>query len=74
MSPGRRSPDWRKSPHRGTVSVVDRRLAPRVRTVVDARLGAVLVGVPDARGAGATCGRVGSGLAGKTGQALMRDG
>ena len=70
--PGLRSPHWLKSPHRGTVSVVIGGWRPESTGTVSRRLGAVLVGVPGPGGL-RYLGRVGSGLAGKTGQALMRD-
>lgn len=70
--PGLRSPYWLKSPHRGTVSVVIGGWRPESTGTVSRRLGAVLVGVPGPGGL-RYLGRVGSGLAGKTGQALMRD-
>ncbi len=69
--PGRRSPDWRKLPHRRSRSVV----VGGWRLEVDSqgRLGALLVGVPRRDGAGLTyLGRVGSGLAGARGQDLLR--
>ena len=61
-SPGRRSPDWLKFPHRTTRSVVIG--GWRVETGSASRLGAVLVGLPTARGL-AYLGRVGGGLAGR---------
>lgn len=70
--PGLRSPYWLKSPHRGTVSVVIGGWRPESTGTVSSRLGAVLVGVPVPGGL-RYLGRVGSGLAGKAGQALMRD-
>jgi bifunctional non-homologous end joining protein LigD len=70
--PGLRSPYWLKSPHRGTVSVVIGGWRPESTGTVSRRLGAVLVGVPGPGGL-RYLGRVGSGLAGKTGQSLMRD-
>jgi len=62
---GRRSPDWRKSPHRATMSVVIGGWRPEVGTVH--RLGAVLVGTPDGAGGWEYAGRVGAGLAGTAG-------
>lgn len=62
---GRRSPDWRKSPHRATLSVVIGGWRPEVGT--SSRLGAVLVGTPDGRGGWEYAGRVGAGLAGTAG-------
>lgn len=70
--PGVRSPHWLKSPHRGTVSVVVGGWRPESTGVVHNRLGAVLVGVP-APGGLRYLGRVGAGLAGKAGAALLRD-
>ena len=70
--PGRRSPDWLKSPHRGTVSVVVGGWRPEATGTVRNRLGAVLVGVPGPGGL-RFLGRVGSGLGGKAGAALLRD-
>ncbi|MEO7421719.1 MAG: non-homologous end-joining DNA ligase [Ornithinibacter sp.] len=65
---GRRSPDWRKTAHRSTHSVVvggwRREVGSRDR------LGAVLVGLPDGNGGWRYAGRVGSGLAGSAGVAL----
>lgn len=61
-SPGRRSPDWLKFPHRISRSVVIG--GWRLETDSADRLGAVLVGRPTARGL-AYLGRVGSGLAGR---------
>jgi bifunctional non-homologous end joining protein LigD len=71
-TPGVRSPLWLKSPHRGTVSVVIGGWRPESTGTVRGRLGAVLVGVPTAGGL-RYLGRVGSGLAGKLGTALMRE-
>ncbi len=71
-APGVRSPLWLKSPHRGTVSVVIGGWRPESTGTVRGRLGAVLVGVPTAGGL-RYLGRVGSGLAGKLGTALMRE-
>lgn len=65
-APGRRSPDWRKLPHRDTESVVIGGWRPEVG---GSALGAVLVGVPGAEG-WEFVGRVGSGLAGRAGAAL----
>lgn len=70
--PGLRSPLWLKSPHRATVSVVIGGWRPESTGTVARRLGAVLVGVPRPGGLH-YLGRVGSGLAGKVGQALLRD-
>jgi bifunctional non-homologous end joining protein LigD len=71
-TPGVRSALWLKSPHRGTVSVVIGGWRPESTGAVRSRLGAVLVGVPSAGGL-RFLGRVGSGLAGKLGTALMRE-
>ncbi|MGL5864271.1 MAG: non-homologous end-joining DNA ligase [Dermatophilaceae bacterium] len=68
--PGRRSPDWRKTAHRSTYSVVVGGWRPEVGTA--ARLGAVLVGLPDGGGGWRYAGRVGSGLAGAAGM-LVRE-
>lgn len=70
--PGQRSLHWLKSPHRGTVSVVIGGWRPETKGTVRNRLGAVLVGVPGPGGL-RFLGRVGSGLAGKAGAALLRD-
>ncbi|MCU1536345.1 MAG: polymerase LigD, ligase domain protein [Humibacillus sp.] len=70
--PGVRSPHWLKAPHRGTVSVVIGGWRPESTGTVRGRLGAVLVGVP-APGGLRFLGRVGSGLAGKAGTALMSE-
>ncbi len=67
--PGTRSDDWRKSPHRTSLSVVIGGWRPETD---NARLGAVLVGVP-APGGLRYLGRVGSGIAGKAGTALAKD-
>jgi bifunctional non-homologous end joining protein LigD len=68
--PGARSEDWRKLPHRSSLSVVIGGWRPETDTTD--RLGAVLVGVPGVGGLH-YLGRVGSGMAGKTGAALLRD-
>ncbi len=65
---GRRSPDWRKTAHRSSLSVVVGGWRPEVGS--NGRLGAVLVGLPDGRGGWRYAGRVGSGLAGTAGEAL----
>jgi len=70
--PGQRSPHWLKAPHRGTVSVVIGGWRPEAAGSGSRRLGSVLVGVPGPAGL-RFLGRVGAGLAGKTGQALLRD-
>ncbi len=65
---GRRSPDWRKSAHRTSLSVVVGGWRPETGTAD--RLGAILVGVPDGSGGWAYAGRVGSGLVGAAGARL----
>lgn len=74
-TPGARSPDWLKSPHRSSTSVVIGGWRPE--TTGTGRLGAVLVGVPsrDPAAAPGTLqfrGRVGSGLAGRVGEMLRQ--
>jgi len=66
--PGRRTPDWLKFPHRATTSYVVG--GWRRETGSGSRLGAVLVGEPGPDGL-AYRGRVGSGIAGRTGQRLL---
>ena len=66
--PGRRSPDWRKLPHRDTGSYVVG--GWRLETDSASRIGAVLVGEPTVDGL-VYRGRVGSGIAGRTGQRLL---
>ncbi len=68
--PGARSEEWRKRAHRRSLSVVIGGWRPE--TDQTERLGAVLVGVPDVGGL-RFLGRVGSGIAGKAGQALLAD-
>lgn len=65
---GRRSPDWRKTAHRSSRSVVIGGWRAEVGS--PGRLGAVLVGLPDGSGGWRYAGRVGSGLAGAAGEAL----
>jgi bifunctional non-homologous end joining protein LigD len=65
---GRRSPEWRKSAHRTSLSVVVGGWRPETGTTQ--RLGAILVGVPDGAGGWAYAGRVGSGLVGAAGKRL----
>ena len=67
--PGARSEDWQKLPHRTSVSVVIGGWMPEKATE---RLGAVHVGVPS-RGGLLYLGKVGSGIAGRAGEALARD-
>lgn len=69
--PGRRSEHWLKSPHRRTVSVVIGGWRPEATGTVPGRLGAVLVGAPVPGGL-RYLGRVGAGLAGRAGAALMQ--
>ncbi|MFZ1286834.1 MAG: non-homologous end-joining DNA ligase [Candidatus Phosphoribacter sp.] len=69
-APGTRCEDWLKFPHRLSQSVVIGGWRPE--TDQTDRLGAVLVGVPDVGGL-RYLGRVGSGIAGKAGQALAGD-
>ena len=64
---GRRSPDWVKVAHRNVVSAVIGGWRPEAGSV--SRLGAVLVGTPGVEGL-RFIGRVGSGLAGRTGVAV----
>jgi bifunctional non-homologous end joining protein LigD len=66
--PGRRTPDWLKFPHRPTGSYVVG--GWRLETDSTTRIGAVLVGEPTAAGLSYR-GRVGSGIAGRQGQALL---
>jgi bifunctional non-homologous end joining protein LigD len=68
-SPGRRSPDWLKFPHRTSRSVVIG--GWRLETDSTRRLGAVLVGRPTPDGL-AYLGRVGSGLAGQEQERVLR--
>jgi len=67
-SPGRRSADWLKFPHRGSISVVIG--GWRLETDSSSRLGAVLVGRPGPNGL-SYLGRVGSGLARKAQEAVL---
>ncbi|PKW27910.1 non-homologous end-joining DNA ligase [Phycicoccus duodecadis] len=71
---GRRSPDWRKVAHRRTYSVLVGGWRPEAGSGASSadRLGAVLVGLPDGEGGWRYAGRVGSGLAGAAGEALLR--
>jgi bifunctional non-homologous end joining protein LigD len=66
--PGRRSPDWLKFPHRAIGSYVVG--GWRHETDSTSRIGAVLVGEPTPHGL-VYRGRVGSGIAGRTGQRLL---
>ena len=66
--PGRRSPDWLKFPHRGSMSVLIG--GWRLETDSQSRLGAVLVGREGPDGL-TYLGRVGSGLAGKAQDAVL---
>jgi bifunctional non-homologous end joining protein LigD len=67
--PGRRSKDWIKFPHRRVESCLVGGWRPEVDSTT--RLGAVLVGLPQADGLG-YAGRVGSGIAGVTQAELTR--
>ena len=67
-SPGRRSPDWLKFPHRASMSVVIG--GWRLESDSAHRLGAVLVGRPGPSGL-VYLGRVGSGLAGQAQVAVL---
>jgi bifunctional non-homologous end joining protein LigD len=77
--PGRRSPDWVKAAHRGTrvAAVVGWRPEGagegRIATPSTGRLGAVLLGAPDAEGRWRYLGKAGSGLAGRRGADLARE-
>lgn len=67
--PGRRSPDWVKAAHRaGRTAVVG---GWRAESTGSGRLGALLVGAPDADGRLAYLGRVGSGLSARLAADLM---
>jgi bifunctional non-homologous end joining protein LigD len=66
--PGRRTESWLKFPHRPTLSYVVG--GWRLETDSDTRIGAVLVGQPTSNGLSYR-GRVGSGIAGRTGQRLL---
>ncbi|HEX2705978.1 MAG TPA: hypothetical protein VHM65_09485, partial [Candidatus Lustribacter sp.] len=68
--PGRRSDDWRKNAHRTSRSLVIGGWRPEAER--PGRLGAVLVGVPGPAGLRYR-GRVGAGLAGRAGEALLAD-
>jgi bifunctional non-homologous end joining protein LigD len=68
---GVRSPDWLKLPHRATTSVVIGGWRPESTAPSAGRLGAVLVGVPGVEGLHFV-GRVGAGLAGRAGTALLQ--
>lgn len=68
--PGIRSEDWLKLPHRRSMAVVIGGWRPE--TDQTDRIGSVLVGVPTIGGL-RFLGRVGSGIAGKAGQALLSD-
>ena len=67
-SPGRRSADWLKFPHRGSISVVIG--GWRFEAGGSSRLGALLVGRSGPNGL-TYLGRVGSGLAGKAQEAVL---
>jgi bifunctional non-homologous end joining protein LigD len=68
--PGLRSEEWLKFPNRSSVSVLIGGWRPETDSVD--RLGAVLVGAPAPEGL-RYLGRVGSGLAGKVGEALAQE-
>jgi bifunctional non-homologous end joining protein LigD len=68
-TPGRRSTEWLKFPHRGSTSVVVGGWRREVDS--DHRLGALLVGAPTAGGL-RYLGRVGSGLAGRGQEAVLQ--
>lgn len=75
--PGRRSADWVKVPHRATrtAAVVGWRtegFGARGGVAASHRLGAVLLGAPDAEGRWRYLGKAGSGLAGRRGADLLR--
>lgn len=67
--PGVRSDAWLKFPHRATESVVIG--GWRAQTGTETRLGSLLVGLPAPDGGLRFAGRVGSGLAGAAGAALL---
>ncbi|XVX20967.1 non-homologous end-joining DNA ligase [Actinomycetota bacterium] len=66
---GRRSDDWRKLPHRDTISAVVG--GWRYETDSTTKLGAVLIGIPGPDG-WEYAGKMGSGLAGKAGAVLQQ--
>ncbi|MDO5628267.1 MAG: DNA ligase [Mobilicoccus sp.] len=66
--PGERSPDWLKRPHRVRTSLVVGGWRPEAG---GDRLGALLLGTPTAGGTLRFRGRVGSGLIGRAGAALL---
>lgn len=68
--PGARSDDWLKLAHRRSIAVVIGGWRPETDQID--RLGSVLVGVPGVGGL-RYLGRVGSGIAGRAGQALLSD-
>lgn len=77
--PGRRSPDWVKVTHRATrtAAVVGWRAehaatGPRAPGAERGRLGALLLGAPDAEGTWHLLGRAGSGLGGARGADVAR--
>ena len=67
--PGRRSPDWIKTPHRHHQSAVVGGWRPE--TGNSAQIGALLLGVPDEDGALLYSGRVGSGISGSVSARLL---
>lgn len=68
--PGRRSPDWVKAAHRATRTALVG--AWRPESTGSGRLGALLLGAPDATGALRYLGRAGSGLTGALAGRLTR--
>ncbi len=71
--PGVRSDDWLKLPHRTSVSLVIGGWMPQKDSAQDSlRLGSVHVGVPGPEGL-VFLGKVGSGIAGRAGEALARE-
>lgn len=74
--PGRRSADWIKAPHRAsrTAAVMGWRSEGRTArsAATSNRLGAVLLGAPDADGRWRYLGKAGSGLAGRRGDEVVR--
>jgi bifunctional non-homologous end joining protein LigD len=69
--PGRRSPDWVKFAHRVTRTAVVG--GWRDEQGSEGRLGALLLGAPDAAGALRYLGRAGSGLGGRVGATIARE-
>jgi bifunctional non-homologous end joining protein LigD len=69
--PGCRSPSWTKVTHRQTQACLVGGWRPEGSSA--GRIGALLLGVPDAHGRLRYAGRVGSGLTGGTAQRVLRD-